>query len=132
MDGRAIVTGVVLTAAAIILAWFGNLPIWAYLLAGVGPFVAGFLSRSTDSKAFEGVAAVGGGYLLAIAGLAVGNYAVADALPPEWRFDVAFTTVILGSFAFVMSVPVSCVVGAALGVLGSYVNAFVYGGRPAA
>lgn len=132
MDGRAIVVGVVLTAAAVLLAWFASLPVGAYLLAGVGPFVAGFLSRSVDSKAFEGVAAVGGGYLLAIAGLAVGNYYVADALPPEWRFDVAFTTVILGSFAFIMTVPVSCVVGAVLGVLGAYVNGLVHGARPAA
>jgi hypothetical protein len=122
MDLRAIVVGSVVTAAVVVVCWFGRLPAFVYLSVCLGPFVAGFLSRSRESKAFEGVAAIGAGYLLAIVALAVGHFVLFDALPLVWRADAAFTTLVLGAGAFILFVPVSCVLGAVMAAAGSFIR----------
>ena len=124
MDGRAIVVGVVLTAAAIVGTWFGRLPFQFVVFAGIGPFVAGFVSRSVESKAFEGVAAIGGGYLLGVFGLAVGRYLLFPQLPFRWQIDVAITTALLATIAAVFTIPMSCVAGALLGSAGGFIREF--------
>jgi len=73
VDGRVIVVGLVVTAVAILVTWFGRFPFSFVGFAALGPFVAGFLSRSTDSKAFEGVASVFGAFVLAIFLLSLGR-----------------------------------------------------------
>lgn len=131
MDTRAIVAGSVVTAVAVSICWFGSLPVSAYVSAGLGPLTAGFLSRSRESKAFEGVAAIGAGYLLALVLLAAGHFLLFDALPFRWRADAAFTTLVLGGGAFVLFVPASCVVGAVLGGVGSALREMSDGGAGA-
>ncbi|AEN05303.1 hypothetical protein [Halolamina sp.] len=128
MDNRAIFVGVLLTATAIIATWFGRLPFQFVVFAGVGPFVAGFVSRSVDSKAFEGVAAIGGGYLLGVVGLAVGRYLLFPQLPFRWQIDVAITTALLATIAAVFTIPMSCVAGALLGGAGAFTREFYENG----
>lgn len=122
MDLRALVVGSGVTAAAVLACWFGSLPAFAYVSVALGPLVAGFVSESRESKAFEGVAAIGAGYLLAILGMAVGHFLLFDALPLRWRADAAFTTLVLGGGAFVLLVPVSCVLGAVMASAGAFLR----------
>ena len=89
------------------------------------------LRRSRESKAFEGVAAIGAGYLLALVLLAAGHFLLFDALPFRWRADAAFTTLVLGGGAFVLFVPASCVVGAVLGGVGPALREMADGGAGA-
>jgi hypothetical protein len=124
MDLRAIVVGILLTAAAIVITWFGRFPLSFVGFAAVGPFVAGFLSRSTDSKAFEGVASVFGGFLLAIFLLSLGRYLLFPQLPFRWQIDVAITTALIASIAAVFTIPLCCVAGAVLGSAGSFTREF--------
>jgi hypothetical protein len=119
MDRRVIVVVGLLTTAGIAITWFGRLPFQFVVFTGVGPVVAGFLSRSTDSKAFEGVAAIGGGYLLAVIVLAVGRFFRFPQLPFWWQIDVAVTTALLAMIGAIFAIPLSCVAGAVLGVGGA-------------
>lgn len=128
MDGRAIVVGILLTAAAIAGTWFGRLPFSFVALAGLGPLVAGFVSRSTDSKAFEGVASVFGGFLLAIVLLSVGRYLLFPQLPFRWQIDVAITTALIATIAAVFTIPMCCVAGAVLGNAGAFAREFYENG----
>jgi hypothetical protein len=128
MDTRAIAVGVLLTAAAIAITWFGRLPFQFVVFAGIGPVAAGFLSRSVDSKAFEGVAAVGGGYLLAVVVLTVGRFLLFPQLPLRWQVDVAVTTALFAVIGAVFAIPLSCVAGAVLGGAGAALSELVDGG----
>ena len=124
MDKRAILVGVLLTAGAITGTWFARLPFQFVAFAFAGPFVAGFLSRSTDSKAFEGVAAIGGGYLVGVFALAVGRYLLFPQLPFRWQIDVAITTALLATIAAIFTIPMSCVAGAVFGGAGAFAREF--------
>jgi hypothetical protein len=128
MDTRAILIGLLVTTAAITLTWFGRLPFQFVAVAGLGPIVAGFMSRSTDSKAFEGVAAIGGGYLLAIPVLAIGRYLLFPELSFRWQIDVAVTTMLFATIGAIFAIPVSCIAGAALGGVGAFLRDVVDGG----
>lgn len=131
MDKRAIVVGVLLTTAAIAITWFARLPLQLVVFAGVGPIVAGFMSRSTDSKAFEGVAAIGGGFILAIFVLSAGRFLLFPELPFRWQIDVAITTALFATIGAIFAIPLSCVAGAVLGGFGAFLRDIVDGG-PAA
>lgn len=122
MDGRAIVVGILLTAAVIAGTWFSRIPFGYVAFAAVGPLVAGFLSRSTDSKAFEGVASVFGGFLLAICLLSLGRYLLFPQLPFRWQIDVAITTALIATIAAIFTIPLCCVAGALLGGAGALVR----------
>jgi hypothetical protein len=125
MDNRAITVGILLTTAAIAITWFGRLPFQLAAFAGVGPVVAGFLSRSTDSKAFEGVAAIGGGYLLGVFVLAIGRFFLFPQLPFRWQIDVAITTALFATIGAIFAIPMSCVAGAVLGGVGASLREIV-------
>lgn len=131
MDRRAVAVGAALTAAIILVVWFARLPMTLFGLVFLGPFAAGLASQSRESKAFEGVASMASGMGLALAGLVVGHFLQFDALPLVWRFDAAFTTLIIGLMAAIFFIPMCCVAGAVFGGVGGVVRDIVQGG-PAA
>lgn len=112
MDRRAVAVGAVLCVAAVLGTWYGRLPMGLFLTVFVGPAVAGFLSESRESKAFDGVAAMGGGLALSLVGLIVINFLTFTALPLVWRVDAAFTTLVVGLVLALFFVPICCVGGA--------------------
>ncbi len=128
MDKRAIAVGILLTTLGIAVTWFGRLPLQLVATAFVGPVVAGYLSRSPDSKAFEGVASIGGGYLLAVFVLAIGRYFMFPQLPFRWQIDVAITTALFAVIGAIFAIPLSCVCGAVLGGFGAFLRELVDGG----
>lgn len=130
MDRRAAAVGAALTAGSILVVWFGQFPWGFFVLAGIGPLVAGFLSRSREVKAAEGVAAIGLGFLLAIAGLVLGRVVIYQRLPLRWLVDVAFSTALMAGIFTLFLVPVCATVGAVLGVAGAFARGVVFGFRP--
>jgi len=94
-----------------------------FLIAVPGPFVAGFLARSTNLRgAVEGMLSVPIGAVLPVLVAFVDQFLALGSLALAWKIELLWRGVGFYAVATVPFIPFACILGGALGWLGKFVR----------